>query len=49
MWGTNKSLMGNVYQVQYALHTIMYSHENAPDSGQMYELCIDRSIHLRVN
>ncbi|KAL0785145.1 hypothetical protein Bca101_001391 [Brassica carinata] len=33
--------------VQYALHTIMYSHENAPDSGQMYELCIDRSIHLR--
>ncbi|KAG5399857.1 hypothetical protein IGI04_014464 [Brassica rapa subsp. trilocularis] len=31
------------------LASLMYSHGNAFDSGQMYELCINLSIHLCVN
>lgn len=29
--------------------TLLYSHGNAADIGQMYELLIELSIHLRVN
>lgn len=29
--------------------TVLYSHGNAADIGQMYELFIELSIHLRVN
>ncbi|PWA77675.1 WD40 domain-containing protein [Artemisia annua] len=32
-----------------ATRTILYSHGNAADIGQMYELFIDLSIHLKVN
>ncbi|GKV37157.1 hypothetical protein SLEP1_g45218 [Rubroshorea leprosula] len=32
-----------------ATSTILYSHGNAADLGQMYELFIELSIHLRVN
>eukprot|EP01018_Ginkgo_biloba_P028252 Gb_35347 [translate_table: standard] len=29
--------------------TLLYSHGNAADLGQMYELFIELSVHLRVN
>ncbi|XP_027356706.1 alpha/beta hydrolase domain-containing protein 17C isoform X2 [Abrus precatorius] len=32
-----------------AKSTILYSHGNAADIGQMYELFVELSIHLRVN
>lgn len=32
-----------------AVSTVLYSHGNAADLGQMYELFLDLSIHLRVN
>lgn len=32
-----------------ATRTILYSHGNAADIGQMYELFVDLSIHLKVN
>ncbi|XP_043724526.1 alpha/beta hydrolase domain-containing protein 17C-like isoform X2 [Telopea speciosissima] len=32
-----------------ATSTVLYSHGNAADLGQMYELFIELSIHLRVN
>ncbi|KAH0464607.1 hypothetical protein IEQ34_007393 [Dendrobium chrysotoxum] len=32
-----------------AASTLLYSHGNAADLGQMYELFIELSIHLRVN
>lgn len=32
-----------------ATSTLLYSHGNATDIGQMYELFIDLSIHLKVN
>lgn len=32
-----------------ASSTVLYSHGNAADLGQMYELFIELSIHLRVN
>ncbi|KAJ0755172.1 putative serine aminopeptidase, S33, alpha/Beta hydrolase [Helianthus annuus] len=32
-----------------ATRTLLYSHGNAADIGQMYELFIDLSIHLKVN
>ncbi|XP_076937022.1 uncharacterized protein LOC143604427 [Bidens hawaiensis] len=32
-----------------ATRTVLYSHGNAADIGQMYELFIDLSIHLKVN
>ncbi|KAH0941813.1 hypothetical protein HID58_001450 [Brassica napus] len=32
-----------------AVTTLLYSHGNAADIGQMYELFIELSIHLRVN
>ncbi|XP_065878858.1 uncharacterized protein [Euphorbia lathyris] len=32
-----------------ATSTILYSHGNAADLGQMYELFVELSIHLRVN
>ncbi|PPD92702.1 hypothetical protein GOBAR_DD10354 [Gossypium barbadense] len=32
-----------------ATSTLLYSHGNATDLGQMYELFIELSIHLRVN
>ena len=32
-----------------ATSTVLYSHGNAADLGQMYELFIQLSIHLRVN
>lgn len=32
-----------------ATTTLLYSHGNAADIGQMYELFIELSIHLRVN
>lgn len=32
-----------------ASSTLLYSHGNAADIGQMYELFIELSIHLRVN
>ncbi|KAL6541999.1 hypothetical protein OROGR_011485 [Orobanche gracilis] len=32
-----------------ATSTLLYSHGNATDVGQMYELFIELSIHLRVN
>nr|XP_043617675.1 alpha/beta hydrolase domain-containing protein 17C-like [Erigeron canadensis] len=32
-----------------ATRTILYSHGNAADIGQMYDLFIDLSIHLKVN
>ncbi|XVF40804.1 hypothetical protein PTKIN_Ptkin01aG0145600 [Pterospermum kingtungense] len=32
-----------------ATSTLLYSHGNAADIGQMYELFIELSIHLRVN
>lgn len=32
-----------------AASTVLYSHGNATDLGQMYELFIQLSIHLRVN
>ncbi|KAJ9677952.1 hypothetical protein PVL29_022748 [Vitis rotundifolia] len=32
-----------------ATSTVLYSHGNAADIGQMYELFIELSIHLRVN
>ncbi|XP_051117772.1 uncharacterized protein LOC127242323 [Andrographis paniculata] len=32
-----------------ATSTVLYSHGNATDLGQMYELFIELSIHLRVN
>lgn len=32
-----------------ASSTLLYSHGNAADLGQMYELFIELSIHLRVN
>ena len=33
----------------FATSTLLYSHGNAADLGQMYELFIELSIHLRVN
>ena len=35
--------------IRYHFTPLTYSHETALDSGQMYELCIDFSIHLRVS
>ncbi|CAA6659600.1 unnamed protein product [Spirodela intermedia] len=32
-----------------ATSTLLYSHGNAADLGQMYELFIELSIHLRIN
>lgn len=32
-----------------ATSTLLYSHGNAADIGQMYELFVELSIHLRVN
>ncbi|KAI0492685.1 hypothetical protein KFK09_026961 [Dendrobium nobile] len=32
-----------------ASSTLLYSHGNATDLGQMYELFIELSIHLRLN
>jgi len=32
-----------------AKSTVLYSHGNAADIGQMYELFVELSIHLRVN
>ena len=32
-----------------AVTTLLYSHGNAADIGQMYELFIELTIHLRVN
>lgn len=32
-----------------AKSTLLYSHGNAADIGQMYELFVELSIHLRVN
>ncbi|XP_042466298.1 alpha/beta hydrolase domain-containing protein 17C-like [Zingiber officinale] len=32
-----------------AVSTVLYSHGNAADLGQMYELFVELSIHLRVN
>lgn len=32
-----------------ASSTLLYSHGNAADLGQMYELFLELSIHLRVN
>lgn len=32
-----------------ATSTLLYSHGNAADIGQMYELFIELSVHLRVN
>lgn len=32
-----------------ATSTLLYSHGNATDIGQMYELFIELSIHLKVN
>lgn len=32
-----------------ATTTLLYSHGNATDIGQMYELFLELSIHLRVN
>lgn len=32
-----------------ATSTLLYSHGNAADLGQMYELFIELSIHLKVN
>ncbi|GFS39871.1 alpha/beta-Hydrolases superfamily protein [Actinidia rufa] len=32
-----------------ATSTLLYSHGNAADVGQMYELFVELSIHLRVN
>jgi hypothetical protein len=32
-----------------ATSTLLYTHRNAADLGQMYELFIELSIHLRVN
>ena len=29
--------------------TVLYSHGNAADLGQMYELFVELSVHLRVN
>ncbi|EFJ30680.1 hypothetical protein SELMODRAFT_39611, partial [Selaginella moellendorffii] len=29
--------------------TLLYSHGNAADLGQMYELLVELSVHLRVN
>ncbi|KAL3829542.1 hypothetical protein ACJIZ3_018344 [Penstemon smallii] len=45
---------GNEIVAVYVRHpmassTILYSHGNAADLGQMYELFIELSIHLRVN
>ena len=45
---------GNEIVAIYVQHpmaksTILYSHGNAADIGQMYELFVELSIHLRVN
>ncbi|KAI9087607.1 hypothetical protein K1719_030477 [Acacia pycnantha] len=45
---------GNEIVAMYVRHpmaksTILYSHGNAADIGQMYELFVELSIHLRVN
>lgn len=45
---------GNEIVAVYVRHpmatsTVLYSHGNATDIGQMYELFIELSIHLRVN
>lgn len=45
---------GNEIVAVYVRHpmatsTLLYSHGNATDIGQMYELFIELSIHLRVN
>lgn len=32
-----------------ATSTLLYSHGNAADIGQMYELFVELSVHLRVN
>lgn len=29
--------------------TLLYSHGNAADLGQMYDLFVELSVHLRVN
>ncbi|KAJ0450499.1 hypothetical protein HanRHA438_Chr15g0695721 [Helianthus annuus] len=34
---------------QTALMTVLYSHGNAADLGQLYELFCELSVHLRVN
>lgn len=45
---------GNEIVVMYmrnpaATFTVLYSHGNAADLGQMYELLSELSVHLRVN
>ncbi|XP_061374029.1 uncharacterized protein LOC133316310 isoform X1 [Gastrolobium bilobum] len=42
-------IVGMYIRNPMATSTILYSHGNAADLGQMYELFIELSIHLRVN
>ncbi|WZZ18902.1 hypothetical protein YC2023_111991 [Brassica napus] len=46
---SHKNLMEMYIRYHIPLAPLMYSHRNAFDSGQMYELCINLSIHLCVN
>ncbi|KAI6684158.1 hypothetical protein NL676_030071 [Syzygium grande] len=46
-WGTKIASVNVRYPM--ATSTLLYSHSNATDTGQMYELFIDLSIHLKVN
>ncbi|CAN0925162.1 Alpha/beta hydrolase domain-containing protein 17B [Linum grandiflorum] len=42
-------IVGMYIRHPMATSTLLYSHGNAADLGQMYELFIELSIHLRVN
>ncbi|KAL6549493.1 hypothetical protein OROHE_008610 [Orobanche hederae] len=42
-------IVGVYVRYPMATSTLLYSHGNAADVGQMYELFIELSIHLRVN
>lgn len=45
----NTEIVAVYVRYPMATSTVLYSHGNAADIGQMYELFIELSIHLKVN
>ncbi|CAN0838492.1 Alpha/beta hydrolase domain-containing protein 17B [Linum grandiflorum] len=46
---TGNKLVSMFWKHPFAKFTLLYSHGNAADLGQMYELFIELRAHLRVN
>lgn len=45
----NTEIVAMYVRYPMATSTLLYSHGNAADIGQMYELFVELSIHLKVN